>query len=152
MDREAWRAMIHGVAKSWTRLSDWTELNWSSLKRGTEHTSWSTRVSLMSVNWKSNFSQKRTCPGHVWLSSGCLHSIQSNWPWLGASLMTQQVKNLPAMQETQATQVQPLGQKDPLEAEMATHSSVIAWKIPWTEGPGRLQSRGFQRVGHDWSS
>ena len=66
--------------------------------------------------------------------------------------MTQQVKNLPAMQEKQEMRIQSLGQEDPLEEEMATHSSIIAWKIPWTEGPGRLQSRGFQRVGHDWSS
>ena len=56
------------------------------------------------------------------------------------------VKNLPAMQETQ---VQSLGQEDPLEKEMATHSSILAWKTPWTEEPGRLQSMGSLRVGHD---
>ena len=56
------------------------------------------------------------------------------------------VKNLPAKQETW---VQLLGQEDPLENEMATHSSVLAWEIPWTEEPGRLQSMGSQRVGHD---
>ena len=56
------------------------------------------------------------------------------------------VKRLPAMQETW---VQSLGQKDPLEKEMATHSSTLASKIPWTEEPGRLQSVGSQRVGHD---
>ena len=56
------------------------------------------------------------------------------------------VKNLPAMQETQ---VQALGQKDPLEKEMATHSSILAWRIPWTEDPGGLQSMGSQRVRHD---
>ena len=56
------------------------------------------------------------------------------------------VKNLPAMQETW---VRSLGREDPLEKEMATHSSVLAWKIPWTENPGRLQSIGSQRVGHD---
>ena len=54
-----------------------------------------------------------------------------------ASLVTQMVKNLPAMQETQ---VRSLGQEDPLEKEMATHSSTLAWKIAWTEEPGRLQS------------
>ena len=54
-----------------------------------------------------------------------------------ASLVVQLVKNLPAMQETQ---VQSLGQKDPLEKEMATHSTILAWRIPWTEEPGRLQS------------
>ena len=56
------------------------------------------------------------------------------------------VKNLPAMQETR---VQSLGGKDPLEKEMAIHSSIVAWKIPWTEEPGGLQSMGSQRVRHD---
>ena len=60
--------------------------------------------------------------------------------------MAQTVKRLPAMQETW---VQSLGQEDPLEKEIATHSSILAWKIPWTEEPGRLQSMGSQRVGHD---
>ena len=60
-----------------------------------------------------------------------------------ASLVTQMVKNLPAMQEAR---VQSLGQDDPLEKEMATHSSILAWKIPWTEEPGRLQSIRLQRV------
>ena len=59
---------------------------------------------------------------------------------MGASLMAQQVKNLPTMQETQETQVRTLGQEDPLEKEVASYSSVLAWEIPWTEEPGRLQS------------
>ena len=60
--------------------------------------------------------------------------------------MAQMVKNLPAMQETQ---VQCLGRENPLDKEMATHSSILAWRIPWTEEPGGLQSLGLQRVGHD---
>ena len=56
------------------------------------------------------------------------------------------VKRLPAMWKTW---VRSLGREDPLEKEMATHSSILAWKIPWTEEPGRLQSMGLQRVGHD---
>ena len=56
------------------------------------------------------------------------------------------VKHLPTMRETW---VQSLGQEDLLEKEMATHSSILAWKIPWTEKPGSLQSMGSQRVGHD---
>ena len=63
-----------------------------------------------------------------------------------ASLVAQSVKNLPAVQETQ---VRALGWEDPLEKEMATHSSILAWKISWTEEPGVLQSMGSQRVGHD---
>ena len=62
------------------------------------------------------------------------------------SLVAQRVKLLPAMQETQ---VQSLGQEDPPEKEMATHSSILAWRIPWTEEPGGLQSMGLQRVGHN---
>ena len=65
---------------------------------------------------------------------------------MGASLIAQLVKNLPAVQETQ---VQFLGGQDPLEKEMATHSSILAWKIPWTEEPGELQSMGVARVRHD---
>ena len=60
--------------------------------------------------------------------------------------MAQTVKRLPAMQETW---VRSLGWEDPLEKEMATCCSTLAWKIPWTEEPGRLQSMGLQRVGHD---
>ena len=59
------------------------------------------------------------------------------------------VKNPPAMQEAQETQVRSLGQEDPLEKRMATHSSILAWRIPWTEEPGGLQSVGSQRVRHD---
>ena len=60
--------------------------------------------------------------------------------------MAQMVKNLLAMQKIQ---VQSLGQEDPLEKGMATHSSILAWRITWTEEPGKLQSLGLQRVGHD---
>ena len=58
-------------------------------------------------------------------------------------------KELPVVQETQETWVPSLGQKDPPEEEMATHCSILAWRAPWTEDPGRLQSVGSQRVGYD---
>ena len=61
-------------------------------------------------------------------------------------MVAQRLKSLPGMQETQ---VQSLGWEDPLEKEMATHSSTLAWKIPWMEQPGGIQSTGSQRVGHD---
>ena len=64
----------------------------------------------------------------------------------GASLVAQLVKNLPAVQETRGRS---LGWEDPLEKEMATHSSIRAWKISWTEEPGGLQPMRSQRVGHD---
>ena len=65
---------------------------------------------------------------------------------LRASLVAQMVKHLLVMRETQ---VRSLGREDPWEKEMATHSSILAWGIPWIEEPGRLQSMGSQRVGHD---
>ena len=65
---------------------------------------------------------------------------------LRASLVAQRLKRLPAMQETW---VQSLGREDSLEKEMATYSSILAWRIPWVEEPGGLQSMGWQRVGHD---
>ena len=60
--------------------------------------------------------------------------------------MAQTVENLPAVQETQ---VRSLSQEDPLEKGMPTHFSILVWRIPWTEKPGRLQSMGLQRVGHN---
>ena len=66
--------------------------------------------------------------------------------WSLTGLVAQTVKRLPAMRETW---VQPLGREDPLEKEMATDSSTLAWKIPWAEEPDRLQSMGSRRVGHD---
>ena len=95
MDRETWPAGFHGVAKSWTWLSNWNEL----------------------------------------------YIIRT-------SLVAQTVKHLPTMQETR---VRSLGWKGPLEKEMAIHSSTLAWKIPWMEGPGGLQSMGSLRVGQDWA-
>ena len=70
--------------------------------------------------------------------------IKYGLPWCGSA-----VKNLPAMQETWEMQVQSLGWAEPLEEEIATHSSILAWEIPWTEDSGRLQSMGSQRVRHD---
>ena len=61
--------------------------------------------------------------------------------------MGQGVKNLPTMQQTQETWVQSLGQEDPLEEEMAIHSSILAWKTPWAEDPVGLKSKGSQRIG-----
>ena len=74
--------------------------------------------------------------------------IKYAWGFHGGSV----VKNLPAMQEMQETHSRSLGQEYPLEKGMATHSSTVVWRIPWTEEPGRLQSIESQRVGHDWSN
>ena len=96
MDREAWRAAIHGVAKSRTRLRDWNELNWTELKD---------YVGSQVVQW--------------WRTHLPIREIQETW-------------------------VRSLGQEDPLEKEMATHSSIPAREVPWTEEPGGLQSVGSQ--------
>ena len=73
---------------------------------------------------------------------GIGYPLQYSW----ASLVVQLIKNLPAMQETR---VRSLVWEDPLEKEMATYSSIFAWKVSWTEEPGRLQFMGSQRVGRD---
>ena len=75
-----------------------------------------------------------------WMNKLCLYR---------ASLVAQRLKRLTPMQETQ---VRSLGREDPLEKEMATHSSILAWRISWTEAPGRLQPTGSQRVEHDWAT
>ena len=95
--------------------------------------------------WSLIFSLKNTaCPisrTDFSFTDDCKLAVQ-----LIASLMAQTVKNLPEMQETW---IQSLGWDDPLEKEMATHSSILAWRTPWTEEPGGLQSMGVQRVGHN---
>ena len=115
--------------------------------------------------WASSGSWWRTAEPGMLQSMGS-HSVGQDWVteqqqiviwrllWSGsgglplvASLVTQTVKNLPAMKETW---VHYLGWENPLEKEVATHSSILAWIIPWTEELGRLQSMGWQRVGHDW--
>ena len=89
---------------------------------------------------------------HQW-DPGCYSALKSSTSFIlllsGASLVAQLVKNLPAVQETR---VQSLGWEDPLEKETATHSSILTWKIWWTEELGGLQSMGSQRVGHDWAT
>ena len=77
-------------------------------------------------------------------SAACLHPPGLRSP--DVPLVAQTVKNLPAMQETR---IQSLGWEDPLEEGISTHSSILAWRIPWMEEPGRLQSMGPQRVRHD---
>ena len=78
-------------------------------------------------------------------TSGTTVSLSFLW----GPLVAQKLKRLPAMRETW---VRSLGREDPLEKEMATYSSILAWRIPWTEEPGGLQSTGLQRVRHDWAT
>ena len=89
---------------------------------------------------------------HGWISSlspEITTTLLIDYTPTQASLVAQMVKNQSSVWETQ---VPSLGQEDPVEKGMATHSSFLAWRIPWTEEPGRLQSMGLQRVGHDWAT
>ena len=72
--------------------------------------------------------------------------IITDYNYLWASLVAQRLKHLPGMLETW---VRSLGREDPLEKETVTHSSILAWRVPWTEKPGRLQSMGLQKVRHN---
>ena len=146
-DREAWHAASHGIAKNQTWLSHWTTIK-RKLRRvvfrkfiGDDWVqSWS--GSLLSVEVHSILLLEST-------GSSCPFLKQEMEFWCekchrGASLMAHGIKNPPAMQESQEMQIWSLGLEDPLEEEMATHSSSLAWEIPWTEEPGRLHSMGSQ--------
>ena len=92
----------------------------------------------MSPSMWSSWPRDKTCISYV--SCVCRRVLY---------LVAQTVKRLPTLWETR---VRALGREDPLEKEMATHSSILAWNMPWTEESGRLQSMGSQRVGHDWAT
>ena len=119
-DGEAWRAAVHGVSQSQTQLSHWT-----TTKEGSTHFLMLLgKIQVCTVSMEGNL------------------AISNCW----ASLLAQPVKNLPAVE----TWVWSLGLEDPLEKGMTTHSSILAWRIPWAEKSGRIQSTGSQNVRHDW--
>ena len=146
MDRGAWQAIVQMVTKSQTRLK------W-------QHTHFTLHFYIIG---KASFLilHESTSASFIlsfWRFLSLLR-IEESGPWSGlgfglmnvvGSLVAQTVKSLPAMRETQ---VRSQGQEDPLEKEMATHSSTLAWKIPWTEEPGGVQPMGSQRVRHDWAT
>ena len=86
---------------------------------------------------------------HIFINTCYSIFLMATLMGIRTSLVAQRLKSLPAMQETW---VRSLGWEDPLDKEMATYSSILAWRIPWTEEPGGLQSTGLQRVGHDWAT
>ena len=149
MDGGAWWAAVHGVAKNRTRLGDFTFHFHALEKEMATHSRWvppshSVYVFqflhffvLLLFFFKSLSSVvEKLLYTHIWAS-------------LVAQTVKEKRKNLPAMQETQ---VWSLDWEDPLENGMATYSSILACRIPWTKEPGRLQSMGSQRVGHDWAT
>ena len=142
MDGGVWLAAVHGVAKSRTWLSDFTfTFHFHTLEK-----EMATHSSV--IAWRI----PGTGESGGLLSMG-LHRVGHDWSDSAAyfiyPVVAQTVKCLPAVRETQ---VRSLGWEDPLEKEMPTHSRTLAWKIPWTEEPGRLQSMGSQRVGHNWAT
>ena len=94
-------------------------------------------------SWKGIFLKKESVGIYIYIYT-YIHTYIHTYTW--ASLVAQTEKNLPAMSQSW---VHSLGWEDPLEEGMTTHSSILAWRIPWTEDPGRLHSMGSQRVRHD---
>ena len=157
----------HSSTLAWK--TPWTEepgrlQSMGSLRVGHD---WATSLSLFTfMHWRRKWqptpvflpgeSQGRRDGGALWAA---VYGVAQSWTWLKqlsssssstqsrASLVAQMVKNLLAIQETW---VWSLGGEDPLEKEMATRSSILAWRILWTEEPGGLQSMGSQRVWYDW--
>ena len=136
--------ILDGGLWSWYKaLFLWDPINSYLSLCSREELPWSAQGFLNSAGKSPESSQ----PSSAW---------KKTWPpfclslkLLVASWVAQTVKCLPAMQETR---VRFLGREDPLEKEVAIHSSTLAWKIPWMEEPDRLQSMGSQRVGHDWAT
>ena len=127
MDRGVWRAIVHGVTESQTQLSDqYFQFSHFLECQRMGNTAYENPRSVASIEFLD--------------AIGLMHVGQLLF------LVAQVVKNLLAMQETG---VQFLGQEDPLEKRTVIHSSNLAWRIPWTEKPGGLQSLGSQRVRHD---
>ena len=146
MDGEAWKAAVHGTAKGQTLLSDFTfTFHFHALEK-----EMATDSSVLA--WRIPGMEE---PGEL-LSMGS-HRVGHDWSYLAAAvlsthlgfLVAQIINSLPAMWETW---VRSLGWEDPLEKEIAIHSSILPWKIPWMKEPGGLQSVGCQRVRHDWAN
>ena len=137
MDREAWHAAVLGVAKNRPWLRDWTELNWSDLLE------WPLKVtqavhSLGTSFWLDRQGVKESAFTGL---SFCMKIIHNKAPLERVCL---------PMQETQETWLWLLGLEDPLEKEMATLSSILAWEIPWKEDAGKLQFTGSQSDVAEW--
>ena len=139
---EAWWAAISGVTQSWTRLKRHSS---SSSSSSSSVCIWAFPGSSAGKESTRNVGDPGWIPGSGRSAGeGIGNTQQYSW----ASLLAQMVKNPPAMWETW---VRSLDWEGSLEKETATHCSVQAWRIPWTEDPGRVQSMGSQRVGHDCS-
>ena len=143
------RTHTHTHAHTHTHI-EWTSLGWVNSSCGYAHVF----PSSFAFYCSNLFELTRSLmflpyAFFLWWVSRALQNVYVTPSAFWASLVAQTVKRLPAVRETW---VQSLGWEDPLEKGMATHSSTLAWKIPWVEEPGRLQSMGSQRVRHDWAT
>ena len=140
MDGGAWWAAVHGVTESWTRLSDFTfTFQFHALEK-----EMATHSSVLA--WRIPGTGE---PGG--LPSLGSHRVRHDWSDLAAAAAGSaggQRTWRPIQEKWEVDSIP--GQEDPLEESMATHSSIFAWRIPWMEEPGGLQSMGSQRVRHDW--
>ena len=110
------------------------------------------QMQIKAHQFQPPFMQRRKKPGtkcNIWVLYKALLHTQRTQKIMEKEIINTTVKRLSTMWETR---VRSLGREDPLEKEMAIHSSTIAWKIPWTEKPGSLQSVGLQRVRHNWAT
>ena len=131
----------------WKIFLTWWKKNWTKIIPSIRIFQTQTfELLLKEGNWKCNnlFEERKACDPLIFPCQ-----LGSTRAWRGASLVAQRLKHLPAMWETW---VRSLGWEDPLEKEMATHSSILAWRIPWMEEPGGLQSARSQRVVHNWAT
>ena len=152
MDHSLPGSSVHGILQA--RILEWVVI---SSSRGFSQTRDQTHIYY--ISWTGRWGLYHQC--HLGIprsTTGSSNSPPRIYPgkttsWKDTYTLTSQVaqsvKRLPPMWKTQ---VQSLGREDPLEKEMAPHSSTLAWKIPWMEEPGRLQSMGLQKVGHDWAT
>ena len=141
-ERGAWWAAVYGVTQSrtWLKLlSSSCSSNWDSRRR-----QWHPTPVLLPGK---SYGRRSLVGCSPWgpEESDTTEQLPFHFHWV--SLVVQKVKKLFAVQETW---IQSLGQEDPLKKGMATHSSILAWRMPWIEEPGGLQSMGSQRVGYNW--
>ena len=140
---DVYSSFIH-IAKTWSQPRCLFEGEWINKLWHIQTMGYYSVLKKKKKTKKHKTTDELLNPEKTWRNLKCLSLSKKR-----ASLVAQLVKNLPTMWETW---VRFLGWEDPLEREMATHSSTIAWKIPWKEEPSRLQSMGLQRVGHNWAT
>ena len=144
MDSSLPGSAVHGISQA--RILEWVPISFSGdlTNPGVEPRSPALAGGFFTSEPLGNLGE--LCPGPVSHPFFVTFLVWPPAPGHWTTLVAQAVKCLPTMQETR---FQSLGGEDPLEKEMATHSSTLAWRIPWTEEPGGLQSMGSQRVVHD---